>query len=150
MSVPTDSHLFREVAGQADDWAAVVGRLGEVAGRLPARGARVAVVGCGTSYSIASSYAVLREQAGQGETDAWAASEHRLTRDYDHVVVISRSGTTTEPRSCCRAPSSAPSTPVTVSCCRSCMPWRRTRTTFARGSRTPTTTPARSSRPPNR
>jgi fructoselysine-6-P-deglycase FrlB-like protein len=53
------------------------------------------VVGCGTSWFIAQSYAALREAAG-GETDAWAASEFPAGRRYDRVLAISRSGTTTE------------------------------------------------------
>ncbi|MEP6797999.1 MAG: SIS domain-containing protein [Lapillicoccus sp.] len=91
-----DSHLRREVFGQPDDWAAVTARLPELLPALPAAGARVAVVGCGTSFFMAQAYAVLREQTGAGETDAFAASENRLARAYDHVVLISRSGTTTE------------------------------------------------------
>ena len=96
MPFVADSHLQREVAGQPDDWAAVVGRLDEVAPALPPRGARVAVVGCGTSFYMAQSYAWLRESLGQGETDAFAASENRLGRAYDHVLALTRSGTTTE------------------------------------------------------
>jgi len=90
------SHFQTEVFGQPDDWTGVVARLGEWAGALPAAGARVAVVGCGTSFYMALAYAALRERSGQGETDAFAASEHRLDRGYDAVLVISRSGTTTE------------------------------------------------------
>ena len=45
---------------------------------------------------MAQAFAALREQAGQGETDAFAASEHKLHRGYDAVLVITRSGTTTE------------------------------------------------------
>ena len=63
---------------------------------MPGFGQRVAVVGCGTSWFIAQSYAALRESAGLGETDAFAASEFAWGRAYDHVVAISRSGTTTE------------------------------------------------------
>jgi fructoselysine-6-P-deglycase FrlB-like protein len=64
----------------------------------PEAGERVAVVGCGTSWFIAQSYAAAREAAGQGVTDAFAASEASLgrQRSYDRVVAISRSGTTTE------------------------------------------------------
>ncbi len=69
---------------------------GQVAKALPARGERVAVAGCGTSWFMAQSYAVSREQAGHGETDAFAASEMPLGRGYDRVVLLSRSGTTTE------------------------------------------------------
>jgi fructoselysine-6-P-deglycase FrlB-like protein len=96
MPFVAESHLQREVAGQPDDWAAVVGRLAEVAPALPPRGARLAVIGCGTSYYMAQSYASLRESSGYGETDAFAASENRLGRAYEHVLALTRSGTTTE------------------------------------------------------
>ena len=96
MTFNPDSDLRREVAGQPDDWAGVVARLPELAGALPEPGARVAVIGCGTSYFMAQAYAALREAAGHGETDAFAASEHRLDRGYDAVLAITRSGTTTE------------------------------------------------------
>src|SRR5690349_12985885 len=65
-------------------------------GKLPQPGERVAVVGCGTSWFMAMAYASLREAAGQGETDAFAASEFPRGRHYDRVVAITRSGTTTE------------------------------------------------------
>lgn len=55
------------------------------------------MIGCGTSWFVAQSYAWMRENSGAGITDAFAASEHALSmRDYDAVLVISRSGTTTE------------------------------------------------------
>ncbi|OEV05002.1 sugar isomerase [Streptomyces oceani] len=65
---------------------------------LPQRGERVAVSGCGTSWFMAQAYAALREAAGQGETDAFAASEFPASRaeSYDRVVTVTRSGTTTE------------------------------------------------------
>jgi fructoselysine-6-P-deglycase FrlB-like protein len=56
----------------------------------------VLVIGCGTSAFVAESLAVLRERAGLGVTDAAYASELRPWRDYDRVIAISRSGTTTE------------------------------------------------------
>ncbi|HKH54010.1 MAG TPA: SIS domain-containing protein [Propionibacteriaceae bacterium] len=96
MPFNADSHLSAEVAGQPSDWEAVTARLPEFAPILPSRGARVAVLGCGTSYYMAQAYAARRELSGHGETDAFAASEHRLSRGYDAVLVISRSGTTTE------------------------------------------------------
>src|SRR4051812_21619522 len=40
--------------------------------------------------------AALRESSGLGETDAWPAGDTRLSRAYDRVIAISRSGTTTE------------------------------------------------------
>ena len=63
---------------------------------LPARGERIAVIGCGTSWFMAQSYAWLRESRGFGETDAFAASEAFVDRGYDAVVALTRSGTTTE------------------------------------------------------
>jgi fructoselysine-6-P-deglycase FrlB-like protein len=85
-----------EVASQPDCWR----RAAEVAagsrGLLPRHGERVAVVGCGTSWFMAQAYASLRESAGQGETDAFAASEMPEGRGYDRLVAITRSGTTTE------------------------------------------------------
>jgi fructoselysine-6-P-deglycase FrlB-like protein len=90
------SHLAAEIATQPDDWAAVLARVGEATALLPAPGADVAVVGCGTSFYMAQAYAALREAAGQGRTEAHAASEFPLGRTYDRVVAISRSGTTTE------------------------------------------------------
>lgn len=90
--------LRDEIYSQPDCWtkAARLAADGSIAGRLPAPGERVGVIGCGTSLYIARAYAFLREDAGQGVTDAWPASEARLGRDYDRVVAISRSGTTTE------------------------------------------------------
>ena len=92
----TQSHFQTETAGQPDDWAGVVSRLDEWAPALPAAGDRVAVIGCGTSFFMAQAYSALREASGQGETDAFAASEHRLDRGYDSALFITRSGTTTE------------------------------------------------------
>ena len=88
------THVKAELASQPDCWrkAAELAR----ADGLPAAGERTAVVGCGTSWFMAKAYAVLREQAGQGETDAFQASEFPLGRRYDRVLAITRSGTTTE------------------------------------------------------
>jgi len=85
-----------EIASQPDCWLRAAALAADVAAVLPAPGERVAVAGCGTSWFIAQSYAVLREASGQGETDAFAASEMPAGRRYDRVVVLSRSGTTTE------------------------------------------------------
>jgi fructoselysine-6-P-deglycase FrlB-like protein len=85
-----------EIASQPDCWRRAAALLPEVSGLLPAPGERVAVVGCGTSWFIAQCYAVAREAAGLGETDAFAASEMPAGRHYDRLVVLCRSGTTTE------------------------------------------------------
>src|SRR5277367_7066394 len=86
----------REIASQPACWRRAATLAADVAHVLPARGERVAVVGCGTSWFIAQSFAAAREQSGHGETDAFAASEMPIGRRYDRVVALSRSGTTTE------------------------------------------------------
>lgn len=87
--------LETELASQPDVWERTTS-LVEERSLLPADGQRVAVVGCGTSWFMAQSYASLRERTGHGETDAFAASEALVDRDYDAIVAITRSGTTTE------------------------------------------------------
>ncbi|SEG99637.1 Fructoselysine-6-P-deglycase FrlB with duplicated sugar isomerase (SIS) domain [Nonomuraea solani] len=88
------THTEAEIASQPSCWRRAVANV--PADALPREGERVAVVGCGTSWFIAMAYAVLRERAGQGETDAFAASEFPAGRAYDRVLALSRSGTTTE------------------------------------------------------
>ncbi|MFK4851272.1 SIS domain-containing protein [Microbacterium sp. ZW T6_19] len=89
------AHMRAELISQPETWARAAD-LRDGQALLPNRGARVAVVGCGTSWFIAQSYAALRENAGFGETDAFAASEAFVDRGYDAVVALTRSGTTTE------------------------------------------------------
>nr|BBJ49109.1 hypothetical protein SAVMC3_17380 [Streptomyces avermitilis] len=90
------SHVENELNSQPACWTRAATEAAEYAGALPATGERVAVVGCGTSFFMAQAVAALREQAGQGETDAFAASEFPPGRAYDRVVALTRSGTTTE------------------------------------------------------
>jgi fructoselysine-6-P-deglycase FrlB-like protein len=86
----------REIASQPACWRRAAALAPEVADVLPAAGERVAVVGCGTSWFIAQSYAAAREESGHGETDAFTASEMPQGRHYDRLLLLSRSGTTTE------------------------------------------------------
>lgn len=88
--------IEHELASQPLTWRKAAQAASDAADRLPKRGARLAIIGCGTSYFIAQAMAALREAAGHGETDAFAASEAQLTREYDAVLAVSRSGTTTE------------------------------------------------------
>ncbi|GAA4848832.1 SIS domain-containing protein [Luteimicrobium xylanilyticum] len=92
----TASFVAEELASQPACWREASRRAAGLGTVLPERGQRVAVVGCGTSWFVAMSYAVAREQAGHGVTDAFAGSEYPIDREYDLVVAISRSGTTTE------------------------------------------------------
>jgi fructoselysine-6-P-deglycase FrlB-like protein len=89
------AHMRAELTSQPETWARAV-QLRDEQKRLPAAGERIAVVGCGTSWFMAQAYAALREGSGQGETDAFAASEAFVDRGYDAVVALTRSGTTTE------------------------------------------------------
>lgn len=84
-----------ELRSQPETWARAADLRAEQA-LLPSAGQRIAVVGCGTSWFMAQSYAALRETAGLGVTDAFAASEAFVDREYDAVVALTRSGTTTE------------------------------------------------------
>ncbi|MFF8594248.1 SIS domain-containing protein [Streptomyces sp. NPDC015220] len=90
------SHVEDELTSQPECWARVAAEAEGHGRALPERGERVAIVGCGTSYFMAQAAAALREGAGQGETDAFAASEFPHGRAYDRVLALTRSGTTTE------------------------------------------------------
>lgn len=91
------SFVDEEIASQPECWNAAVELLQRDGSLdLPEPGERLAVVGCGTSSFVAQAYAARREAAGQGWSDAFAASEYPESRQYDAVIVLSRSGTTTE------------------------------------------------------
>jgi fructoselysine-6-P-deglycase FrlB-like protein len=88
--------VLSELQTQPECWVESVRRARANANLLPQAGGNVLLIGCGTSYYMAQSYARAREDAGQGLTDAVVASELSAGRPYDHAIVISRSGTTTE------------------------------------------------------
>ncbi|MFF8730525.1 SIS domain-containing protein [Streptomyces sp. NPDC015171] len=90
------THVENELNSQPECWIRAAEQAERYRGALPEPGERVAVVGCGTSYFMAQAVAALREGAGQGETDAFAASEFPHGRPYDRIVALTRSGTTTE------------------------------------------------------
>ncbi|OIJ68520.1 SIS domain-containing protein [Streptomyces mangrovisoli] len=90
------THVEDELRSQPACWTRAAQEAAGHGGALPAPGERVAIVGCGTSWFMAQSAAALREGAGQGETDAFAASEFPHHRAYDRVLALTRSGTTTE------------------------------------------------------
>lgn len=88
------AHMAAELSTQPQNWATAADIATTAA--LPEHGARVAVIGCGTSWFTAQAYASLRNTAGLGLTDAYQATEVELGRGYDAVVAITRSGTTSE------------------------------------------------------
>ncbi|MCX4615978.1 MULTISPECIES: SIS domain-containing protein [Streptomyces] len=90
------THVEHELKSQPECWIRAAEQAKAHDGALPEAGERVAIVGCGTSFFMAQAAAALREGSGQGETDAFAASEFPEGRSYDRVVALTRSGTTTE------------------------------------------------------
>lgn len=90
------TYVYEEIESQPACWS----RAAEISSAggpgLPQAGETVAVVGCGTSWFMAMAYAALRQVAGQGRTEAFTASEVPPHREFDRVVAITRSGTTTE------------------------------------------------------
>lgn len=89
-------HTRAEIESQPDCWSRAIEEARAGLPGLPVAGERVAAVGCGTSWFVAQAYAALREEAGAGETDAFTATAYPTGRRYDRVLLISRSGTTTE------------------------------------------------------
>ena len=87
-------HVDAEIASQPSTWRQAARLADELLALLP--DGRIALTGCGTSYYVAQTIAQLWESAGHGPADAFAASEMPVRADYSTVVVISRSGTTTE------------------------------------------------------
>ena len=63
---------------------------------LPGAGERVLAIACGTSYYIGDSYAYLRGDAGLGRTRGAIPSELTWLDDDEHIVIISRSGTSAD------------------------------------------------------
>ncbi len=109
------SYLTDEIASQPECWSKAIEMAGSAESALPGPGERVAAIGCGSSLNVARCYAALREAAGQGQTDAFPASEVPATRQYDRLVYISRTGTTTEVLDALRrAPQDTPTTAVTA------------------------------------
>jgi fructoselysine-6-P-deglycase FrlB-like protein len=90
------SFVEAEIATQPACWRQAAALATRVSAALPARGARVAILGAGTSLFVGQAMAALREAAGHGETDAFPASEVPAGRRYDTVIALSRSGTTSE------------------------------------------------------
>ncbi|MER5397390.1 sugar isomerase [Streptomyces sp. NPDC002599] len=90
------THVEEELSSQPECWIRAADEAATHEAALPTAGERVAIVGCGTSFFMAQAAAALREESGQGETDAFAASEFPVGRSYERVVALTRSGTTTE------------------------------------------------------
>jgi glutamine---fructose-6-phosphate transaminase (isomerizing) len=86
-----------EVSSQPGSWRRALYLRQDVLAALPSAGDRVLGIGCGTSYYALESYARTREGLGAGRTRAAFASElYEDHDDYDVVLLLSRSGTTSD------------------------------------------------------
>jgi glutamine---fructose-6-phosphate transaminase (isomerizing) len=88
-----DGHTARELASQPETWERA---LTLSTGALPKRGARVLALGAGTSYYVLDSWARRRQELDGSPTRAHIASEFGEPVDVDAVVVLSRSGTSSD------------------------------------------------------
>jgi glucosamine--fructose-6-phosphate aminotransferase (isomerizing) len=85
-----------EILSQPEVWRRSSADLEHAARIFGDPGETTLFLGCGTSAFVSESLAILREQAGIGQSDAQYASEWTPTRHYDRVVALTRSGTTSE------------------------------------------------------
>ncbi|BEP14760.1 SIS domain-containing protein [Acidothermaceae bacterium B102] len=92
----TVSQTQVEVESQPDIWARVIAEAPVTTPLLPTAGEPVLFIGCGTSYYVGESYARRRSSMGLGRTRAAIASEIPWVDADETIVVLSRSGTTTD------------------------------------------------------
>jgi fructoselysine-6-P-deglycase FrlB-like protein len=92
-----------EIASQPEVWARVIAESGTTSPLLPEPGTPVLILGCGTSWFIGQSYSRRRNGLGAGRTRACVPTEIPFPDDSETVVVLSRSGTTTDVISAARA-----------------------------------------------
>ena len=90
------TYFSTELTSQPLVWRRAQGLAEELRSKLPADGARIGLLGCGTSLYVAQAVACYRERQGAGESDAFPGSEVPAGRAWSDVIAISRSGTTTE------------------------------------------------------
>jgi glutamine---fructose-6-phosphate transaminase (isomerizing) len=86
----------QELTSQPEIWTQALALPADQVGLLPGEGEKVIVIGCGTSYYVGDAYAYLRNDAGIGRTRAAIPTELTWIDDDEHIVVISRSGTTAD------------------------------------------------------
>lgn len=85
-----------ELMSQPEMWREALSLPAEVLALLPQPGEKTLVIGCGTSYYVGDAYAYLRNDANIGRTRAAIPTELTWVDDDEHIVVISRSGTTAD------------------------------------------------------
>ncbi len=95
-SIAPAGHTIAELSSQPAIWSTALALDPSVFALLPQPGERALVIGCGTSYYMGQSYAYLRGDAGLGRSRAAIPTELDAVHPDDHIVVISRSGTTAD------------------------------------------------------
>lgn len=85
-----------EIASQPDVWERVLAETATTTPLLPPSGEPVIILGCGTSWFIGQSYSRRRNSLGVGRTRACVPSEIPYSDPAETVIVLSRSGTTTD------------------------------------------------------
>jgi len=95
-SAVDDSVTAAEVRSQPDIWSQVLAKAPALAADFPGIGTPVLFVGCGTSYYVGEAYAARRNELGLGRTRAAIASEIPYVDPGEQLVVLSRSGTTSD------------------------------------------------------
>ena len=96
MTKTAETATERELVSQPDTWRIAARQSAPALTRVLTTPGPLAVIGCGTSWFVAQAIASMRESAGHGPTDAYTPTEARLGRGYPELLVLSRSGTTTE------------------------------------------------------
>jgi sugar/nucleoside kinase (ribokinase family)/fructoselysine-6-P-deglycase FrlB-like protein len=89
-------HTSQEIASQPATWRRAAALPATDFGKLPVRGERVLAIGAGTSYYILDAYARRRQELDGSLTRAAIASELDDAGDYDVLLMLSRSGTTSD------------------------------------------------------
>lgn len=96
MSAGAGSRTLREIESQPEMWARALTDPALPVEQLPSAGDPTLVIGCGTSYYIGAAWAHLRNEAGQGRTRAAIPSQLAWIDPAETIVLLSRSGTTSD------------------------------------------------------
>ncbi|MDT4975089.1 MAG: hypothetical protein QOG98_847 [Pseudonocardiales bacterium] len=94
-ATPAAQAAMREIFSQPEMWRQAIAQAAAGA-PLPEHGAPVLFLGCGTSYYIGEAYASIRNEHHDGRTRAAVPTEVPYIDDGETVVVLSRSGTTSD------------------------------------------------------
>src|SRR5579875_2222538 len=86
------SAVETEIASQPELWARAAALASEVADQLPEPGARLAVIGCGTSLFMAQAYATVLAISRSGTTTEVVRALEELGPGSDRVAISTAAG----------------------------------------------------------